>query len=252
MTLTIRCFVAAMILLGAALFGPPAQGIPLSAPLQEEPAAPALQTMDRGKLEARVKEIEASTEIEEGLKAKLLEAYRLALTRLDLAQSHAVAAEEYKLSIETASREVGRIREELERTAAEPQAEIDAGFPPGAATKDLEPLFSAAQAEMTELRNALTALEEKIKLQQARPTAARNELADVKQKLEEIEKNLKAAPPPDQNPMLTEALKTSYEARKTARTIRSTNAAAPRPNRPRRRPSTPAARPPASIRPCAL
>jgi potassium efflux system protein len=194
-----------------------AGGKPLAAPFQEDPILNAAsQTVSIEKLEAKINEIEGNKEIEEGLKNKLLETYRQALSRLQAANQCKTDADKYKDSITTAPEETIRIRQGLEEArskATEEKFEI----PSGTILADLESSLLKEQAELTELKKRISEYDSQIKLEKDRPASARQQMTEAKVKLDEIEKELKAQPPADEHALFIEARRILNEVRKQTR-----------------------------------
>lgn len=165
---------------------------------------------------AQIKQIEADTEVEEGLKAKLLQAYRLAETQLNAASAFQQRGAALKQQIADAPQGTERFQKQLEETPA--LTEAKAAELPELKVGDPSKALAAYQAENTTWKTKLTALETSLKDIVIRPTKGREELAAAKLKLEQIEKELKTPAPADEPEALTEARLATLNAFQRART----------------------------------
>lgn len=184
---------------------------PPAAP-QETPSPADLPTAEA--LQGKIKEVEAATDLDEALRARILELYRLAASRLEEAQAIAARETSYRQAIETAPQETARIRDELKGEPSPPLA-----LPPGLKASDLESQTVQAQAEAATLRNALRDLEAQIQAQGERPSKTQAERAAAQQVLDQIEQELATPVAPGENPSLTDARLVSLRARRHARTL---------------------------------
>ncbi len=181
------------------------------------PAAdPTTDTLTLDSVTAQIKQLEADSETEDSLKTKLLTAYRLAESQLKAAASHQKRAAALKLQIENAPEQTGQFTKALEAlpVLVEDKAAEALDIKPD----ELDKALAKAQSDLAALKSSRTALETEVKDLTARPTKAREELAAAKAALEQVEKDLKVAPPADEPPKLTAARRASLEARQRART----------------------------------
>jgi len=184
--------------------------------LAQEEQAPTLssQTQNKDTISNRIRELETSTEVDEALKNRLLELYRTALSRLESAEIFKKNAENFRADIETAPIETKRIRQKMVDNPSASPSEITIDVPPEANSKELEPLLAKEQAVLAGLKSRLTELVGQIKAEQDRPEKIRSQMAVSRQKLEEIESELKLASPKEEDSRVTEARIASLEARK--------------------------------------
>ena len=185
---------------------------------QEQPA-PALSNHvpNRETLSNRIRELEASKDIDEAFKTRLLDFYRLAVSRLDGAEAFSKNAEHFRKTIETAPVETKRIRQEMADNPPPALSDVEVDVPKEALSKELEPLLTKEQAALGSLKSRLGDLDGQIKAEQDRPEKIRSQMAAARQKLDEIDVELKATTPKDEDPRVTEARLASLDARKLGR-----------------------------------
>ncbi len=197
----------------------------LQAPAQEQPGAPAdgqtvpvtpvaSSALTLEKVQEKIKEIEAMTELDEELKKKVLELYRQAEGSFQKAREYQTLAEQYKQAIESAPKQAEELRNKL---ATEPEApKLD--VPPGVSSQELEALRTKEQAELATLKTALEQKKSAGKELQERAGKIPEQQAQAKQKIEEIDKSLKAETAAGEAPLLTGAARAAFESRKKMRT----------------------------------
>ncbi len=168
-------------------------------------------------LDAKIKEIDAADGLAEALKANVLEQYRAAASRVELVKTNIAKAEAYQQAIGSAPQETHAIAEQLKDLVGQAAGPVPVETPPGTTAKDLEQLLATQQAELAALKSKLVELDQQLNSLQTRPDQARQQLADAKQKLDGIEKELKAPATPNDDALLTEAKRVFLEARKLSR-----------------------------------
>jgi potassium efflux system protein len=155
-------------------------------------------------LKAKIKEVENTTNLEEGAKNSLLEFYRKSLGNLETAESHSTLADKFVQFIETAPVEIKKIREEMEKAAQLPaREEID--VPEGATLREIEQLLLKAKANFTAVEAKVATLTRQLATQTERPLKASQRLAEVKNGEEELLAALKVPSPADEASQVTEA-----------------------------------------------
>lgn len=212
-TLTALLLTSSPTVLQAAAMGYPQE--PEKKAEQETPSAPGALTVEA--IELKIKSIEEAKELDEVLKGKVLEAYRQALSRLKDAQDFKIKAKAYADAIQEAPDKTDAIRQRLAATTGT-DAQLDPAFLKDKPVGDLETILNQEQSNLTQLKNGLAELEKQIKDEQDLPAKAGKQQTEARGGLVEHEQSLKAAPPADENPLLTEAIRTALEARKGART----------------------------------
>ena len=155
-------------------------------------------------LKAKIKEVENTTNLEEGAKNKLLEFYRKSLGNLETAESQSALADKFVQFIETAPAEIKKIREEMEKAARLPAGE-EIDVPEGATLREIEQLLLKAKANFTAFEAKVATLTRQLATQTERPLKASQRLAEVKKSEEELLAALKVPSPADEGPQVTEA-----------------------------------------------
>jgi potassium efflux system protein len=155
-------------------------------------------------LKAKIKEVEKTTNLEEGAKKNLLKLYHKSLGNLETAESHSALADKFVQFIETAPVEIKTIREEMEKAAQLPaREEID--VPEGATLREIEQLLLKAKANFTAVEAKVATLTRQLVTQTERPLKVSQRLAEVKKFEEELLAALKVPSPADEAPQVTEA-----------------------------------------------
>ncbi len=180
-------------------------------PTTPESTAPTLETVT-----AKLKAIEESKDIEDSLKAKLLDLYRLSQSRLTDTKQHTANAAAFSKAIETGPATVKSINDQLDKPQADPLKTL--AIPSKATSKEIQGVLANEQAALAAIKTQLADLDKRLQEQQSRPTEARQQMTDAKQKLVEIDNDLKAPPPSGESQMLTEARRTALLSRQLART----------------------------------
>jgi potassium efflux system protein len=163
-------------------------------------------------IEARIKQVEETADLDEALKAKILEAYRQALEQLRIQGQWKETADEFEQKKRDAPRALEEIGVELARPAAEPEPEV----PDGASLEQLEQLLAQQEAALSSLESAVAALEGERQRRADRKLTIPTDTASARQKLDEVTTELGAAPPPDEPPALTLARRMLLTVRKAA------------------------------------
>ncbi len=147
---------------------------------------------DIDKVRTLINNTENNKELDETVRAKLLELYKFALERLESSQRYKSDAEKLTRLIETAPVKIKEARERLEQ-AKKLDVTVRAlptDLPEHATSKELEQRLAKEQADLVGLKNKLSGIEAEIQKLQVRPDKARQEISEAKKKLEEIEKSL--------------------------------------------------------------
>jgi potassium-dependent mechanosensitive channel len=163
-------------------------------------------------VQAKVKQIEEATDIDDAQRAKLLDLYKQTLDVLRGADEWTAKAAELDKARQEAPARLEEIRTELARPTPEPTPDV----PPDASIQQLEQLLAQHEAELKALQTEATNLEEDRKLRADRRTKIPEETIAARQKLEEVNDELASAPPADEPGRLTEARRTFLAARKKA------------------------------------
>lgn len=144
-------------------------------------------------LNAKIKDVEGSTDLKEDAKQSLLELYRKSLANLETAASNNSQADIFAQSIVTAPAETKKIRVEMEKLSTHAAADA-IGEPAGATMQDLEPLLLKAKTDFTAIEAKVATLTGHLADQVERPAKANQRLAEVKRSEEELLAALKEPP----------------------------------------------------------
>ena len=166
-------------------------------------------------LEAKIKALEEDTRLPGAEQEKALTSYRLALSRLQDAQNYAAGTALFQQAMVSAPEETAAIRQSLDTpAAAEEEAVV---FTSETDLGELEKQLTTEQTRLTDLQSQLTDLNTQIAGQQARPEGIRAELAEARQKLAKLEKELQTPIPAEPAALLADANRTTLLARRLAR-----------------------------------
>ncbi len=181
---------------------------------QTVPAPTADETPTIEAVEAKIAELEAAQDIEEAVKTKALESYRAALNHLKAARTNAANLAAYREIVESGPAEIKSIRAELKsglKPIEPPIESLEAR-----ALAEVEGALTREQARVGELQRAVADLTATIQAQDSRPAKIREEVTQARERLGQIEAELKS-PPEEGNPRAQEARATLLRARKAAR-----------------------------------
>ena len=155
-------------------------------------------------LNAKIKEVEATAELDDATKARLTEWYRKALSHLETARANKTATEAFLNARETAPGEAKTIREDIEQVAkTEPADELQ--------VSDKTPLTEIEQRLLKEKANhaaveaKLKEVDEQLASEADRPNAVRQALSEANQRKEALASELKLPAPENESPLLSEA-----------------------------------------------
>ncbi len=168
-------------------------------------------TVTRETLQANIREIKASNDLNDSAREKLIVLYRSALAYLEQAGSYATATREFRESRESAPRKARKIRVELEK-------QQQSGGNPDVGVTDNSPLTEIEQALLKDKSDLDTAdallsdLQDRLLAQADRPNLARQRLEDVKQRMEQIADEIRQAAASNESPQLTEARQWSLQS----------------------------------------
>lgn len=185
--------------------------LPAALAQTELAAAPEMPTAER--LQERVERLE-SAGAADPQSQRLLELYRLALERLAAAQGYQETAAEYRQAATEAPAAAGKLQKQA--AAIEPPPAVGDTKLADADLATLEQNLTAEQADRAALQSQLSELEQQLRVLQGRPTAAREELAQAKLKLEALELELLTPPPAGEDERLGEARKAALLAQRLA------------------------------------
>ncbi len=155
-------------------------------------------------LNAKIKEVEATTELDDATRARLTEWYRKTLSHLETARANKTATEAFLRARETAPGEAKTLRDDIEQVAeTEPADELQ--------VSDKNPLPEIEQRLLKEKANQaavaakLKELDEQLAYEADRPNAVRQAISEANQRKEALASELKVPAPEDEAALLTEA-----------------------------------------------
>jgi potassium efflux system protein len=174
---------------------------------------PATVTADT--LKSRLKEVEASTTLDETGKASLTEMLNNALGNLETARTNKATTDTYSQAVKTAPEQVKEIRAKLD-AAGEDQAEVAVKATEASPFDEIERELLQEKANLAAVKARLADLETRLEAGNARPGIVQKQLLDTEQSMEELESKLKLPAPADELPWLTEARRWSQSTRVAA------------------------------------
>ncbi|HFD80740.1 MAG TPA: mechanosensitive ion channel [Gammaproteobacteria bacterium] len=188
---------------------------PVPAVDQKRPSGGTAALVKADVIEARLKEVEASTSLDDKSKGTLVELYRKALSNLEAASANEEAAQAFIHARKTAPDAARAIREKLEKSK-KAQPSVSLNIPPNTPIAEIEQKLLAEKANQAAVEAKLAELEEQLADQTDRPKAVRDRLSEARQLQEEIARKLKQPAPAGESPALAEArrwnLQTHWQA----------------------------------------
>lgn len=172
------------------------------------------ETLSSKQVQERIQALKDSSGIEEELRQRLLDLYQVALERLNAAEDSAARAQELEQLVHNAPEQVQRLQQQAQH--------VDLPTPlaqsalKNADLNRIQQVLAQEKATLAGLQSQLSDLEEQLRQAQARPSRAREELAAAKLRRQEIERNLQAAPPSNENERLQQARVTAQQAARLA------------------------------------
>ncbi len=163
-------------------------------------------SISKEKLEAKIKEVEATADMDEAMKKKLTELYSKAISHLEAERSNSGAAESFGQARETAPAQAKEIRAELEEAEKAPPT-VTVSVTEETPLPEVEQQLLTEEANLAAVQAKLADLNEQLKAQADRPTAARQRLTEANQRKEELVEELKQPAPEGELPALTEAMR---------------------------------------------
>ncbi len=196
-----------------------AASVALLAPASAQEVGPASVAMTppvtAEVLNAKIREVEASSDLDPETKDRLNELYRRALSHLETARAHEEAAEGF-ISAETSAPEQAKnLRDGLERIrAAPPTAVLDIAA--DTPLSELEQRLLSEKANLAAVSAKLAELEKQLEVESARPTQARHRLTEARLQQDQLLSALEAPPRADESPQLAEARRWATETQLAA------------------------------------
>ncbi len=180
---------------------------PPSATGGDVPKAPP-EGITAAEIEARRKQAEEATDLTEEVQRKIADLYRLSAEHLAARDQQSATAARLKAEAEGVPQRVAEMRAELERLQ-----NMRAQAPQGGTLSQLEQQVAAIDLQLKELKTAQTTLEAEPAARAARRKELRTLLTTLPQRRTDLTKQLEAAPPADEPPMLTLARRTEATLR---------------------------------------
>ncbi|HBE93801.1 MAG TPA: mechanosensitive ion channel protein MscS, partial [Gammaproteobacteria bacterium] len=163
---------------------------------------PAL--VSRATLEARLKEVEAATSLDEETRASLVETLNKTLGNLEAIKTNKAATESYVQARKTAPEQTSAIRTELDADR-ESDSEVSVKATADSPFDVIEGELLQEKANLVAVQAKLADLEAQLETGSNRPVEVQKQLTQAKQDKDDIEAKLKLEAPADQLPWLTEA-----------------------------------------------
>lgn len=160
-------------------------------------------------LESKLKEVAATTDLDEAAKGRLTEQYRKALSNLEAKKSYEAKAAAFAKALVEAPAEAARLRAHPDQPAPEPLA-------PDAKLQTIEQLLAKQQADTTAEETRLATIDKALDAGTKRPGEARVRLAEVKRQMDQIDTELAAAASEGESVDLTQARRWALQTARTA------------------------------------
>jgi len=166
-------------------------------------------------VDARLKEVEASTDLDEDTKGTLTSLLTKTLGYLEAVRSNDAATDTYQQALQNAPQQTDVLREKLDKAAAEDtvagiRSTADSPF------EEIEQELLQEKANLAAVKQKLGEIEDQLALQSDRPNAVRKRLAEVKSLRDNLDSALKMSVPANELPWLTEARRWSQQAQLAA------------------------------------
>ncbi len=166
-------------------------------------------------IESKIKEIEATEDIDEDQKKKLIELYQKALSIRETAHGYDSAAQSFAHAIEANPQKSKEIRAKLEKTPkVDPSAE-SMGVSEDTPLTDLVQRLAKEQADLAAVSAKLDELERNLHNLRERPQAIRQRLTEANELQQQIADEFQSAPQLESQ-LLTEAQKLLLKVRQSA------------------------------------
>jgi len=172
-------------------------------------------TVTRETLQANIREAEASADLDESTRKKLVELYRSALAYLEQAGSHDKAAREFQKSRESAPARARVIREELDKRQ-QSDKQISTGVTDKTPLAEVDQILLKEKANLAAVDAVLTDLQDRLLTESDRPNLARQRLTVAKQRMEQISGEIRQLTTADESPRLIDAKQWALQAESKA------------------------------------
>ena len=172
-------------------------------------------TVTSESLDAKIKEAEASTELDESTRKKLIGLYRSTQAYLEQADSHLAAANEFRTSRESAPTRARAIREEIDKRQ-QSEDTITTGITDKTPLAELDQVLLKEKANLAAVDAVLSDLQDRLLGESDRPNLARQRLTAAKQRMDQISVELTQLSTSNESPRLIEAQQWSLQSESKA------------------------------------
>ena len=173
-------------------------------PVTQAVAADTTSTVTVSVLNARLKEVEAATSLDEETRSSLVEMLNKSLGNLEAVRASKLSAETYSQAVKAAPLQAQKIRKALDRDKQAP-AKVTVRATESSPFDEIERELLQEKANYAALKARLDDLESRLNASNTRPASIQKQLLAAGQDKEQLESQLKLPAPVDELPWLTEA-----------------------------------------------
>jgi potassium-dependent mechanosensitive channel len=180
---------------------------PVAATLAADPVASSeggVPIVTPESINARLKEVEASTDLDETTKGTLTSLLTKTLGYLEAVRSNDVATEAYQQALQTAPQQTDKIREALDNSTAT-DAQVSIKSTEDSPFQEVEQELLQEKANLAAVKEKLSDVEDQLSRQAERPNVVRKRLSEVKSQKADLDSAAKITPPDGELPWLTSA-----------------------------------------------
>ena len=170
------------------------------------------------KIEALINAVESREGLDEEARARATDQLTDAIAQLSSRDASASAAARYAQQIKSAPEEAARLREALDRPAAQPQSVEDLGVAAETSLQELEQALARESAALAGAETRLSELDATIAAQVKRPDIARLRINELREVLEQLSGALAAPAATDEPTILADVRRINATTRRNART----------------------------------
>lgn len=157
-------------------------------------------------LKEKTEQVTKATDLDEGIKAKLLSLYRKSLENLALAASHDILADTFVQSIETAPVKIKKLRAAMDHLVQQSQTlERDDRDVDSVSFKEIEQQLLKAKTTYTVIETEVVSLTRQVTAMTERPIKANQRLAEIKEREQELLAASQTPSPVPVSPQIAEA-----------------------------------------------
>lgn len=185
---------------------------PPTAVAQQDVGPVGTEELTSESIEASRKQIEESKEIDEAVKAKVLEQYRMALENLSRAKDFEAKAAQFQKLTDSVPERMLQAKTQLDALKEHPEYDL----PVSMSVPELEQELKRKENRLAELKKAFADQEAEPKRRVGRRKEVRTALTSANERLQEIKRQLEQPPPADEPQPLTQARRKELQTRKVA------------------------------------